>query len=270
MGYGQAHPSMRMSTCTNAPPNLTPAAPPHSPAPHRRYVVDWSATQRRRQLVSDTWLAQHLGAVRQRLQRGLGLDPQQARALQMQELQEQMQLMRCAIPGRDGGGGGGGAGEQLPGRQSGSEAWRSARGETGGWGVWALSGERRAGASARLRGEHDGVKSTPHIKAFNSNKPPLSRPQARPQPRGRRRPRCTAWQVTSSCRPPLPPRAACVAARAVHRESMPARARWWKRCLMAPFSPSGLILGVAARGARRGLSTGFLPAHQVCVWWPMI
>lgn len=86
-------------------------------------MVDWPAAQLRRRRVREMWLAQHLGAMRAQLRQGLTAEKGQA--LQLRDLEEQLQLLRA------GEGASAADVESLPGRQSGAEAWRTARGETG-------------------------------------------------------------------------------------------------------------------------------------------
>ncbi len=87
--------------------------------------MDYTATATRRRRVDERWLLQHLGAMCTHMRQGL--EPGVLRQLQLRDLTEQMQLLAAGQPA----GSGAEAGGHLPGRQSGSEAWRAARGETG-------------------------------------------------------------------------------------------------------------------------------------------
>jgi hypothetical protein len=78
----------------------------------------------RRAGVSDQWLTHVLTQATTRLRSHLG-QPQR-RALAVRDVTEMLQLMTL-----DGGATAAAAAADLPGRQSGAEAWRQARGETG-------------------------------------------------------------------------------------------------------------------------------------------
>lgn len=92
----------------------------------RRYVVPTALSQlpTRRAGVSDQWLTHVLTQATTRLRSHLG-QPQR-RALAVRDVTEMLQLMTM-----DGGATAAAAAADLPSRQSGAEAWRQARGETG-------------------------------------------------------------------------------------------------------------------------------------------
>lgn len=92
----------------------------------RRYVVDWSTTSPTRKRVDEHWLLQLMTSATQRLRAGLPREVIQQ--LTVRDLAEQMQLMTASNPASATASA---AAAELPGRQSGSAAWRSARGETG-------------------------------------------------------------------------------------------------------------------------------------------
>lgn len=92
----------------------------------RRYVLPAALAQlsTRRGGVPDQWVMQVLTQATTRLRSSLSL--QQRRALAARDVAEMLQLLTL-----DGAAGAEAAAADLPGRQSGAEAWRQARGETG-------------------------------------------------------------------------------------------------------------------------------------------
>jgi hypothetical protein len=98
-------------------------------------VKDFAAVTHRRNKVSEQWLIEQLGVLSRQLRRQL---PQQTqRQLLLQDLAEQMELfsLGCGLSAPQAAGSGAGMtmqdGAQLPGRQSGAEDWKAARGESG-------------------------------------------------------------------------------------------------------------------------------------------
>lgn len=89
----------------------------------RRYVVKPADLPSNRTRVPETWLTQTLAGLNTQLR--AGLDDQTERTLAMQDAAEVLELMSLEHQQGDA------AVADLPGRQSGSEAWRQARGETG-------------------------------------------------------------------------------------------------------------------------------------------
>lgn len=90
----------------------------------RRYVVDMADTATRRTECDELWLAGAVCRLTARLRLGEG-GVRRRQALSARDAEEGLEL------GRAGGGNGGGGGQALPGRQTGSLAWRAARGELG-------------------------------------------------------------------------------------------------------------------------------------------
>ena len=98
----------------------------------RRYVLPTAFNQlaARRAGVSDQWLAAVLQQLNSKLRSRLG-SPQR-RALAARDMVECLQLLALGADGASAAQVAAAAAADLPGRQSGAEAWRAARGETGG------------------------------------------------------------------------------------------------------------------------------------------
>lgn len=97
----------------------------------RRYVLPTALPQlpTRRAGVPDQWLVNVLSQATSRLRSHLG-QPQR-RALAARDAAEMLQLMTLESAPDDAAAAAATAAADLPGRQSGAEAWRQARGETG-------------------------------------------------------------------------------------------------------------------------------------------
>jgi len=85
----------------------------------KRYTRDMQARYRSRGAVSETWLRQRLAQLTNELRSAML--PDEVRQLEAQDKLEQAELNKPAID----------VGESLPGRATGSYAWRKARGELG-------------------------------------------------------------------------------------------------------------------------------------------
>jgi peptide-N4-(N-acetyl-beta-glucosaminyl)asparagine amidase len=85
----------------------------------KRYTRDMQARYRLRGAVSETWLRQELAQLTNELRSAML--PDEVRQLEAQDELEQAELNKPAID----------VGESLPGRSTGSYAWRKARGELG-------------------------------------------------------------------------------------------------------------------------------------------
>jgi hypothetical protein len=107
--------------------------------PHtcRRYVLPTALPQlpARREGVPDHWLVQTLAQATSHLRSHLA--QAQHRALAVRDSTEMLQLM--SLESGTSAAAAAAAVADLPGRQSGAEAWRQARGETGELGCWGCS-----------------------------------------------------------------------------------------------------------------------------------
>ena len=99
-------------------------------------MKDFGAIALRRSKVPEAWLIEQLGKLTRHLRRQLAA--QEQRQLLLRDLAEQLELFtlgrELAAPAEVAGTNGGSmveGGEELPGRQSGAEEWKAARGEAG-------------------------------------------------------------------------------------------------------------------------------------------